>query len=353
MIRKNIFEGKSKAAKFTNIIYKYIKARDWFSNSDVMAEFMGLKSAQELPFPISKCKYNKILTKSLMDVREAIGEHNFAEKGNNRSKAFRYIGNDNDPLAEMRNAVAINNIRQYWQFCQNSAGFFPTSWLEYFFEDTHDLLEIKNKRHNGEQVLSTSIDRMYTNINILPYLYESIINHQVLSIEYKPYEEDVRTLVFHPHHLKEFNGRWHLFGHAENCLPELGYNIALDRIIAIREIEGEFYDAPSGYYIEFFNDIIGVSHLPESKVQQIHIRAHTYYVYKLTETKKLHHSQETVTPFGHYDNGEYGEFSINVKVNNELIGRILQMGAGLEIVSPLEVRTILKQKVLELAKLYE
>ena len=48
-----------------------------------------------------------------------------------------------------------------------------------------------------------------------------------MEIEYKPYDEEQVTLLFHPHYLKEYNGRWHLFGHAEGRVPEFGYNIAL------------------------------------------------------------------------------------------------------------------------------
>ena len=49
----------------------------------------------------------------------------------------------------------------------------------------------------------------------------------VLEIDYKPYDEEEVTLMFHSHYLKEYNGRWHLFGHAEGKEPEYGYNIAL------------------------------------------------------------------------------------------------------------------------------
>lgn len=83
------------------------------------------------------------------------------------------------------------------------------------------------------------------------------------------------------------------------------------------------------------------------------LRAHTYYMYKLTETKPIHLSQSIATPWGDHEDGTYGEFSLKVEVNNEFFGRILQMGAGLEIVSPKEVRDLFKQRVKDLAKLYE
>ena len=103
----------------------------------------------------------------------------------------------------------MDNLKQYWKFCQDSAGFLPFSWLEYFFKDCQDLIEIKVKKQKGEQVISSSIDRILTNIDFLPMLYEAIINKQVLEIDYKPYEEVLETLIFHPHYLKEYNNIFH------------------------------------------------------------------------------------------------------------------------------------------------
>ena len=107
------------------------------------------------------------------------------------------------------------------------------------------------------------------------------------------------------------------------------------------------------FYEQYFKDIVGVSHTKDTIKYNIIVRAHTYYIYKLTETKPIHPSQSIVTPWADHEDGTYGDFSLEVKVNNELIGRILQMGAGLEIVSPKEVRDLFKQRVKDLAKLYE
>lgn len=288
-------------------------------------------------------------------IQEKLDTECFEEEGNNRNKRFRYIGSDDDPLADMRNARVINDLKQYWRFCQDSAGFFPSSWLEYFFKDSRDLLEIRTKRKKGEQVLSASLDRMLTNIDMLPSLYEAIVRKQVLSIVYKPYNEEERTLIFHPHYLKEYNGRWNLFGHAEGYSPDNGYNIPLDRIQAKPRVipRTEYIAAPPLFYEQFFKDIVGVSHTKDAVKYNIVVRAHTYYIYKLTETKPIHQSQNTITQWGNHEDGTYGDFSLKVEVNNEFIGRILQMGAGLEIISPNEVRDIFKLRVHDLAKLYK
>lgn len=254
----------------------------------------------------------------------------------------------------MRNAKAINNLRQYWKFCQDSAGFFPKSWLEYFFKDCQDLLDMKAKRQKGEQVISASLDRILTNIEFLPSLYEAITNKMVLEIDYKPFDEEEVTLMFHPHYLKEYNGRWHLFGRAEGKEPEYGYNIALDRILSKPRERSmvEYVPAPKHFYDEFFKDIVGVSHMKDAQKEHIVIRARSLYIYKLMDTKPLHQSYSVVKPYAQYDDGEYAEFSVDVEPNNEFYGRILQMGAGLEIVSPESVRDEMAQRVCALSDLY-
>jgi hypothetical protein len=329
--------------------------RSWITYADIMADFFNLKSAQDLSCSISKCAHVKELTKAFCDIRKFIGEENIEEEGNNRNKRFRYTGLYDDPLADMRNAKVVNDLKKYWKFCQDSAGFFPQSWLDYYFQDCKDLLEIKDKKKKGKQVISASIDRIYKNIEHLPFLYESIINKRVLEIDYKPYDEKQETLLFHPHYLKEFNGRWHLFGHAEGREPENGYDLALDRIQSRpREKDKmEYIAAPLMFYNSRFENMVGVSHMENPIIDDIIVRAHTSYIYNLIDTKPLHRKQDVKKEFGEYEDGIYGEFVVHVEVNNEFIGRILQMGAGLEIRAPKEVRDLFAERVRALADLYE
>ena len=358
-MRKNLFDGESYHAMFAQVAYRWLMSRKWVTYADIMADYLGLKSAKDLPCNVSNCDNYGELKKAFSFVRSTIitivGEGCFEEEGNNRNRRFRYIGKENDPLSEMRNAKVITNLRQYWKFCQDSAGFFPKSWLEYFFKDCQDLLEMKSRKQKGEQVISASVDRILTNIEYLPMLYEAIVNKQVLEIDYKPFGGDLETLIFHPQYLKEYNGRWNLFGHAEGHSPENGYNIPLDRIQTRPREKSkiEYISALPMFYEQFFKDIVGVSHTKDTTTFDIVLRAHTYYIYKLTETKPIHQSQSIAKPWGDHEDGTYGEFSLEVEVNNEFFGRILQMGAGLEILLPIEVRDLFKQRVKDLAKLYE
>lgn len=358
MSTTNPFSGTGERVQFARLTYNRLMSRERVTYADVMADYLRLKSAEELPCPVSKCDHYGELKKAFPNVVEMIkktaGPDSIDEEGNNRERRFRYVGEKEAPLETWLYTI-WKGVEEYRQFCEDSAGFFPISWLEYFFKDCKDLLNIKTKRKVGEQVLSASLDRILKNIDLLPILYEAIKNKKVLSIEYEPFTEEKRTHTFHPHFLKEFNGRWYIFGHADRYMPEFGYNLAVDRIVGEpKEIEDvKYISAPSGFYTEYFKNIVGVSHPKDPIAQEIKIRVRNKYMFMLTETKPIHSNQVTVTPYGQHEDGEYGEFSITVEVNNEFIGRILQMGSGLEIVSPQVVRDRIKQAIEEMAKLYK
>ena len=358
-MRQNPFDGKGLYTKFVWASYSRLMNREWFSLADIMAGYMKLDSTDKLPSSISKCDGYGVLKKAFINIvillKERCGENCIETHGNNRNKWFRYVGDSDDPLEDLKNAQAIKDIRTYAQFCEDSAGFFPRSWLDYFFEDTLDLLQITHRRKIGERMISSSIDRELDNIQLLPRLYEAIRDKRVLKIQYKPYEEESMSLVFHPHLLKEHNGRWFLFGHAEDKEPEFGYNLALDRIMATPEmmpISKKHLPAPKDFYSRYFENIVGVSHIYSHKPELIILRANNRSIFRLTETKKIHHSQETVKPFAQYEDGEYGEFRLFVEPNNEFLGRIFHMSDGLVVVSPPNVKDIFRQRVLKMAELY-
>lgn len=326
---------------------------EWVSYADILADDEGAKPEDYLYKRSYVRTYNE-LKKAFMDVRKAIGLEHIETEGNNRDKKFRYIGTDDDPLRDMRNAKAIKDIRKYYEFCQDSAGFFPTSWLDYFLKDSRDLLDIRQRRRGGWQIVSASVDRKLKNIDMLPYLYEAIRNHKVLSVKYKPFDEEEMTLTFHPHFLKEYNGRWHLMGHAEEKMPEEGFNLAIDRIMGQPQpIEGkEYIPAPEHFYERYFKNLVGVTHKDNHEAEDVYVRAYSNYIFNLTDTKPIHPSQCVSIPWGKHEDGEYGEFVVHVEVNNEFIGRILMMGDKLEVVAPYDVRDIFKRRVADLAKRY-
>lgn len=367
MSKRNPFDGKGARTDFAWCIYERLMTREWFSHADVMVDYLNkgkkadnkLKSAEDLPFSISKCENGGELRKAFSDInalmKEKAGSDCIETDGNNRNKVFRYVGKDKDPLCDYHYNRVINDIRTYVQFCEDSAGFLPRVWLDHFFSETIDLLRITDRKKGDDQIISSSIDRELTNIELLPVIYEAIRDKRVLKLQYKSYNKETKSLVFHPHLLKEYNGRWFIFGHAEGENPEFGYNLALDRLVdepGIMPVSEKYISAPKGYYAEFFRNIVGVSHTKDNQPKQITIRAISHKIFKLTETKKIHPSQVTTKEYGEYEDGKYGEFTLYVQPNDEFIGCVLQMGDGLAIVSPEEVKDLFRNRISNMLDLY-
>lgn len=348
----NIFEGESYAAQMAIVVYSQLMKGSEVSYESVRAEYEG---GREMSSSIACYEHYGDLKKAFMHVRKALLDKlpgSIEESGNNRHKTFRYVGTDSDPLADLRNAAAIRDLRSYWDFCQDSAGLMPMSWLEHYFRNTRDLLEIKRSRSRGTRVISTD-ERSLHNIEMLPIFYDAIKRKEVLSVTYKAFDQEPEVLTFHPHHLKEFNGRWHVYGFAEGKRKKDGFGLPLDRIEgAPTRVEGKYIAPTPGFYESSFRQRIGVSHSPKNPVETVRIRAYGKYFFGLITTKYIHESQQVVTPLGVYDGEEYGEVEITVEINNEFFGRIFHMGENLEVVSPQSVRDMFKDRVRKLNNRY-
>lgn len=66
MKRKNPFDGDSYYALFARVTYKRFISREWVTHADVMAEYLGLISSEELPCGVSKCEGNGELKKHFL-----------------------------------------------------------------------------------------------------------------------------------------------------------------------------------------------------------------------------------------------------------------------------------------------
>ena len=346
MPTKNIFAGFGVRSEFVNLIYTELMKREFVSYADVLALYCGRP----------KGYYNKMacnsepgygeLKKAFPEVLKALEKvcpGCIKDNGQNKGKAYKYIGKDNDPLAEERKAVVQKSVEDYVAFCKASAGIMPASWFSSFFENTQLLLDTNRESKDGEVRICSGAEQNLTNIDLLPVFYKAITNKQVLRFNYQRFGQEPYSLVFHPQFIKEYNGRWFVFGDA-NREPYQAYNVPLDRIVSeVNEVSDvEYIPAPKGFYHEFFNNIIGVTHEKGAKVEEVIIRTKTEYQHGLLLTKPLHHSQKEALPFGEHDGQYYGEVRLTIEPNRELRGRILLYGQNLEVISPLSLREQIK-----------
>ena len=347
MPTKNIFAGVSVRSSYVKIIYEELMKREFVSYADVLSKYLDNYKIDFNKKILNTGKGYSQLRKAFPEVIQAIDTIcpgcivDNGKKG--KGKAFKYIGKDDDPLSEERKAVVQKSVEDYVAFCKASAGIMPASWFSSFFENTQLLLDTNREAKDGDMRISSSMEQNLTNIHLLPVFFKAISDKQVLRFDYQRFGQEPFTLTFHPQFLKEYNGRWFVFGEADRE-PYQAYNVPLDRIVGeVSEVSDvEYIPAPKGFYHDFFNNIIGVTHEKGAKVEEVIIRTKTEYQHGLLLTKPLHHSQKETLPFGEHDNQWYGEVRLTIEPNRELRGRILLYGDNLEVISPQLLREQIK-----------
>ena len=357
MATKNIFAGFGLRTEFVNRIYNELMKRNFLTYADVLATYYGrpqgyydkISCNSEVGYGELKKAFPEVLKALRSYDSDCIEDNGKVGKG----RAYRYIGKKDDPLSEERKAVVQKSIEDYVAFCKASAGIMPTSWFSSFFENTQLLLDTNREEESGDGLIRSSLEQNLTNIPLLPVFYKAITDRQVLQFSYQRFGQDPFILTFHPQYLKEYNGRWFVFGEADRE-PYQAYNVPLDRIIGeVSEINDvEYIPAPKGFYQEFFKNIIGVTHEKGAKVEEVIIRTKTEYQHGLLLTKPLHHSQKETLPFGEHNGQWYGEVCLTIEPNRELKGRILQYGENLEVISPLSLREQIKEILKEQMEQY-
>ena len=358
MPSKNIFEGQSVRAIFAHYVYEELRKRKFVSLVDILCIYYKRDKSYYNLHTYSSDKAYIQLKKAFPEVVKALEKVEpgcVIDNGKvGKGRAYRYVGKADDPLAAERQAIVQKTVEDYVEFCKASAGIMPASWFSSFFENTQLLLDTERESESGKTLIRSSLEQNLTNIHLLPVFYKAITDRHVLRFFYQRFGQEPFELTFHPQFLKEYNGRWFVFGDAERLLvDEQGeairetfkvYNVPLDRIVGdVSMIDNvEYIPAEKGIYQRFFNDIIGVTHEKGAKVEQVVIRTKTEYQHGLLLTKPLHHSQEETLPFGRYEDGEYGEVTLTIEPNRELRGKILAYGQYLEVIHPQSLREQLK-----------
>ena len=357
MPTKNIFAGFGVRSELVNLIYTELMKREFVSYADVLALYCGRpKGYYDKMACNSEPGYGE-LKKAFPEVLKALEKACpgcIKDNGQNKGKAYKYIGKNDDPLAEERKAVVQKSVEDYVAFCKASAGILPASWFSSFFENTQLLLDTNRESKDGEVRICSSAEQNLTNIDLLPVFYKAIANKQVLRFDYQPFGQELFTLTFHSQFIKEYNGRWFVFGDADRE-PYQAYNVPLDRIVSeVCEVNDvEYIPAPKGFYQDYFKNIIGVTHEENAKVEQVLIRTKTEYQHGLLLTKPLHHSQNETQPFGEHDGQWYGEVRLLIEPNRELCGKILAYGQYLEVIHPQSLREQIKEIIKKQFDQYE
>jgi predicted DNA-binding transcriptional regulator YafY len=176
-------------------------------------------------------------------------------------------------------------------------------------------------------------------IELLGQLHNAIFYKKVLAVSYQPFENDAPfDVVIHPYFLKQYNNRWFLFGYNPEK-QKYDWNLAIDRIISIKEAKGNFQKNNELDWQEYFEDIIGVTKPVDAEPQKVvlHFKGRTG---KYMETKPLHGSQKQKWIYGNTL-----EVTLYIIINYELERLILSYADSVVVIQPLSLADSIMNKL--------
>ncbi len=178
-------------------------------------------------------------------------------------------------------------------------------------------------------------------------LHNAIYYKKVLTISYQPFENDSPSdVVIHPYFLKQYNNRWFLFGHNPEK-QKYDWNLAIDRIISMKETKGKYQKNNKIDWQEYFEDIIGVTKPVDAFLENVvlHFKGKTG---KYMETKPLHGSQKSK-----WLNDVTLEVNLQLIINYELERLILSYANNVSVIHPLSLANVIQNRLEEALKQYK
>lgn len=202
------------------------------------------------------------------------------------------------------------------------------------------------------QIISFSNNPFLQNSNLLGTLFDQISNEVVIKLSYYTFTDStIRSIVFHPYLLKQYNDRWFLLGAADSDHKILTF--ALDRIDEVEPLPEKKYAECPEELQERFEDIVGVTLYEERQCEHILCWVNDSskgYV----DTKPMH---ESYTPYkgekeielhNQYPQLEGGLFfSIDCIPNFELIRELCSFGSNLVVLTPDIIRSEIRNRLQE------
>jgi predicted DNA-binding transcriptional regulator YafY len=240
----------------------------------------------------------------------------------------------NDTEAEqLKNAVSI---------LQRFEGSPEFEWVNEIAPLLNDKFGLKNQ---DQKVMSLESNIDYKGYKHITLLFNAIINKTVIKVKYEPFNTAEYTVTFHPYFLKQYNNRWFVFGYNEFNQNQ-HWNLALDRINGDIEKTNEKYREDTTDWVDFFDDIIGVSKDPNKSLEEVKLifsKEQAPYI----DTKPLHWSQKTKF----LEDGSL-EVRIKVMLNYELEMRILSFGEKVKVIAPETLITTISNRINLLSQIY-
>jgi predicted DNA-binding transcriptional regulator YafY len=217
------------------------------------------------------------------------------------------------------------------------------------FEWMYDLLP---KLKQGSTATSTGVVIEFENnqdlqgISSIGTIYNAIIYNKVLKIKYMQAFEFETQLIIHPYFLKQYNNRWFLMGYNPER-EKYDWNLPLDRIVEITELNDTFVPNTLIDWEEYFEDMIGVTKpenaAPEKIQLQFYGKTGHYIASKPIAGCQKHKWLDSDTL----------EVTLNLIINYELERFILSYADNVKVIYPESLAEAIKKRLEQATTQYD
>ena len=248
---------------------------------------------------------------------------------------YRYTDSDFSIFKNELTTEEVTNLRSTIEMLNRYRGIPANAWLEEVISNLEYRFGVKA---NSENLISFEQNDMLKGLEHLSGLIDATINHQTIELSYQSYGKDKRQILVYPYYIKQYNGRWFLFG--MNDAKKRIESYALDRIEEYHLSDKTFIKNDSVDFSTFFNDVIGVS-VPydDNVVTEEFVLRFSEKRFPYVVSKPIHHTQKV--------KDEPCTISIKVKPNRELYQQIFSFIPDVEVIAPEWFRNEIREKIQE------
>jgi len=246
----------------------------------------------------------------------------------------------NSPLS----SIEADNIKSALLVLSRFKGLPQFEWVNELIPVLNDKLGFAN---DSKQVIYFDSNVDYSGIKYIEPLFNAITSNRVLEIEYQDFKNPLPyKVVFHPYVLKQYNNRWFVLGLNEELKKPL-WNLALDRIQSINELQYPYKTSDIDWDDDYFYDIIGVTRIQDVDIQEVVLQFSSELA-PYIQTKPIHPTQSKPKFL------ESGEMVISIKVipNYELERLILSYGERVKVISPTSIQESIHSRIQAMNSLY-
>ena len=175
-------------------------------------------------------------------------------------------------------------------------------------------------------------------LEYISIFYNAILYNKVLKVQYKSFKElKSQSIIFHTYYIKQYKNRWFVFG-LNYEFNEIS-NLALDRIVNIKETKLDYKSNTSIDFTEYFEDVIGVTLPKNATLEKIELKVDVD-LFPYIKTKPIHGSQKIKEK-----KESYVVIELKLIPNYELESLILSFGEAMTVLSPQVLREWLKNRI--------